>query len=68
MSAKKKISQSSKVLKKTNLIIQLDDDLKKSFQEVCKAQDITCSQALRKFMKASVEAYKREKLNVYRNR
>ena len=51
--------------KKTNLIIQLDSDLKSSFQELCRSQDINCSQALRKFMKSSVEAYKREKLKVY---
>ena len=50
---------------KTNLIIQLDSDLKSSFQELCRSQDINCSQALRKFMKSSVEAYKREKLKVY---
>ena len=52
--------------KKTNLIIQLDSDLKSSFQELCRSQDINCSQALRKFMKSSVEAYKREKLKVYK--
>ena len=51
---------------KTNLIIQLDSDLKSSFQELCRSQDINCSQALRKFMKSSVEAYKREKLKVYK--
>ena len=68
MSSKSKVSINSKVVKKTTLIIQLDEDLKNSFQELCKAQDMNCSQTLRKFMKASVEAYKREKLNVLRNR
>ena len=68
MSAKKKSSNPSKVVEKTNLIIQLDLDLKKSFQELCKSQDMSCSQAIRKFMKSSVEAYRREKLNVYKNR
>lgn len=62
------MSDSSKktATKKTNLIIQLDSDLKSSFQELCRSQDINCSQALRKFMKSSVEAYKREKLKVYK--
>ena len=54
--------------KKTNLIIQLDSDLKSSFQELCRSQDINCSQALRKFMKSSVEAYKRENLKVYKKK
>ena len=52
--------------KKTNLIIQLDSDLKSSFQELCRSQDINCSQALRKFIKSSVDVYKREKLKVYK--
>lgn len=62
------MSDSSKktATKKTNLIIQLDSDLKSSFQELCRSQDINCSQALRKFMKSSVDAYKREKLKVYK--
>lgn len=62
------MSDSSKktATKKTNLIIQLDSDLKSSFQELCRSQDINCSQALRKFIKSSVEAYKREKLKVYK--
>ena len=51
--------------KKTNLIIQLDSDLKVHFRNFV-SQDINCSQALRKFMKSSVEAYKREKLKVYK--
>ena len=68
MSTKNKVNQSPKVSKKTNLIIQLDKDLKKSFQDLCKAQDMNCSQTLRKFMKVSVDAYNREKLNVLRNR
>ena len=51
---------------KTNLIIQLDSDLKSSFQELCRSQDINCSQALRKFIKSSVDVYKREKLKVYK--
>jgi predicted regulator of amino acid metabolism with ACT domain len=68
MSSKSKVSINSKVVKKTTLIIQLDEDLKNSFQELCKAQDMNCSQTLRKFMKASVEVYKREKLNILRNK
>ena len=62
------MSDSSKktATKKTNLIIQLDSDLKSSFQELCRSQDINCSQALRKFIKSSVEVYKREKLKVYK--
>ena len=68
MSSKSKVLTNSKNVKKTNLIIQLDGDLKKSFQDLCKAQDMNCSQTLRKFMKVSVDAYNREKLNVLRNR
>ena len=68
MSSKSKVLTNSKNVKKTNLIIQLDEDLKKSFQNLCKAQDMNCSQTLRKFMKVSVDAYNREKLNVLRNR
>lgn len=68
MSSKSKVSTSPKIVKKTNLIIQLDEDLKNSFQELCKSRDMNCSQTLRKFMKSSVEAYKLEKLNVLRNR
>jgi predicted regulator of amino acid metabolism with ACT domain len=68
MSSKSKVSINSKIVKKTTLIIQLDEDLKNSFQELCKAQDMNCSQTLRRFMKASVESYKREKLNILRNR
>ena len=68
MSSKNKVSSIPKIVKKTNLIIQLDEDLKKSFQELCKDQDLSCSHVLRKFMKASLEAYKRDKLNVLRNR
>lgn len=68
MSSKSKVLTNSKNVKKTNLIIQLDEDLKKSFQDLCKAQDMNCSQTLRKFMKVSVDAYNREKLNVLRNR
>ena len=68
MSSKIKVPTNSKKVKKTNLIIQLDEDLKKSFQDLCKAQDMNCSQTLRKFMKVSVDAYNREKLNVLRNR
>ncbi len=68
MSSKSKVSINPKLVKKTNLIIQLDENLKKDFQELCRSQDVSCSQTLRKFIKASVEAYKREKLNVLRNR
>lgn len=68
MSSKSKVSTNPKIVKKTNLIIQLDEHLKNSFQALCKAQDMNCSQTLRKFMKASVEAHKREKLNVLINR
>ena len=68
MPSKSKVLTNSKNVKKTNLIIQLDEDLKKSFQDLCKAQDMNCSQTLRKFMKVSVDAYNREKLNVLRNR
>ena len=68
MSSKSKVLTNSKNVKKTNLIIQLDEDLKKSFQNLCEAQDMNCSQTLRKFMKVSVDAYNREKLNVLRNR
>lgn len=68
MSIKNKVSQSPKVLKKTNLIIQLDADLKKSFQELCKSKDMNCSQSIRQFMKHAVDTYKREKLNIYKNK
>ena len=68
MSSKSKVLTNSKNVKKTNLIIQLDEDLKKSFQDLCKAQDMNCSKTLRKFLKVSVDAYNREKLNVLRNR
>ena len=68
MSSKSKVSINSKVVKKTTLIIQLDEDLKNSFQELCKAQDMNCSQTLTKFIKASVEVYKRQKLNILRNK
>lgn len=68
MVVKKKIPQPQKVDKKTTLIIQLDESLKKDFQELCKAQDMNCSQTLRRFMKTAVDSYKREKLNVYKNR
>lgn len=68
MSSKNKVSSISKVVKKTNLIIQLDEKLKKDFQELCRSQDVSCSQTLRKFMKASVESYRHEMLNVLRNR
>ena len=66
MSSKNKISQSSKSKNKVNLIIQLDESLKKDFQALCKAQDMNCSQTLRKFMKSTIDAYKRDKLNVLR--
>ena len=59
-------SRKKTATKKTNLIIQLDSDLKSSFQELCRSQDINCSQALRKFIKSSVDVYKREKLKVYK--
>jgi hypothetical protein len=67
MTAKKKPSQQSKVDKKTTLIIQLDESLKKDFQALCKAQDMNCSQTLRKFMKSAVDSYKRNNLNVFKN-
>jgi antitoxin component of RelBE/YafQ-DinJ toxin-antitoxin module len=67
MSSKNKISQSTKQSKKVNLIIQLDDDLKKEFQALCRSQDMNCSQTIRRFMKSTIDAYKRDKLNVLRN-
>lgn len=68
MSTKNKVSQSPKISKKTNLIIQLDSDLKKGFQELCKSKDMSCSQVIRQFMKKAVDTYRQEKLNVYKNK
>lgn len=68
MTTKKKITQPQKIEKKTTLIIQLDESLKNDFQALCKAQDMNCSQTIRRFMKTAVDSYKREKLNVYKNR
>ena len=68
MSTKNKVNQSPKVSKKTNLIIQLDVDLKKGFQELCKSKDMNCSQVIRQFMKGAVDGYRLEKLNVYKNK
>lgn len=68
MLTKKKIPHPQENNKKTTLIIQLDESLKKDFQALCKAQDMNCSQTIRKFMKSAVDSYKREKLNVYKNR
>lgn len=47
--------------KKTTLIIQLDEDLKKKFQELCKSKDLTCSSAIRQSIRRSVEMYEEEK-------
>ena len=66
MSSKNKVSSIPKVVKKTNLIIQLDESLKKDFQDLCRSQDMSCSQSIRKFMKAAVDVYKRDNLNVFR--
>jgi len=65
MSAKKSALAKKKVVQKTTLIIQLDDDLKKKFQELCKKNDVTCSQAIRRFIKTSVESYKSEQLKAF---
>lgn len=64
MPSSKKILKPIAPKKKTNLIIQLDDDLKKDFQKVCSAQDMNCSQVLRRFMRTSIDSYKRQNLNV----
>lgn len=66
MSSQKNKSKPLKPVKKTTLIIQLDEDLKESFQALCKSQDMNCSQVLRKFIRASVDSYKNNNLNVFR--
>ena len=68
MTTNKKNTQPQKIEKKTTLIIQLDESLKNDFHALCKAQDMNCSQAIRRFMKTAVDSYKREKLNVHKNR
>ncbi len=42
---------------KTTLLIQLDLDLKKSFQFVCDSQDQNASQVLRQFMRDYVKKH-----------
>ena len=42
---------------KTTLLIQLDLDLKKSFQAVCDSQDQNASQVLRQFMRDYVKKH-----------
>lgn len=54
MSSKKAKNLIELAPKKTTLLIQLDEDLKKQFQQVCKQQDMSCSQVIRKFMAQSV--------------
>lgn len=44
-------------LDKTTLLIQLDLDLKKSFQAVCDSQDQNASQVLRQFMRDYVKKH-----------
>lgn len=66
MSSQKNKSKPLKPVEKTTLIIQLDTDLKESFQLLCKSQDMNCSQVLRRFMKTSVDSYKKNNLNFFR--
>ena len=42
--------------KKTTMLIQLDEDLKKQFQESCKKNDFTCSQVLRKLIRLHLQS------------
>ncbi|MFY2514022.1 hypothetical protein ACNJ69_18440 [Acinetobacter soli] len=65
MSTKKSSLPKKKVVQKTTMIIQLDDDLKEKFQDLCKKNDVTCSQAIRRFMKHSVENYRSEQLRSF---
>lgn len=41
--------------KKTTMLIQLDEDLKKEFQAYCKENDFNCSQVLRKLIRIHIQ-------------
>lgn len=56
-----------KVPKKTTMLIQLDADLKRQFQQLCKSEETTSSQAIRRYMKMSLLNYKNEQMkNVFK--
>lgn len=46
------------VPKKTTMLIQLDEDLKKQFQAYCKENDFNCSQFLRRLIRMHINVKK----------